>query len=154
PPISGPRSTLDLSWSPAVCEPLTRHPRPIAATSGERDRSFVRSCLAWKCVLAVLSMLLDPKSDTDLDSKLADEPARTTSRPVQLLVLVLVVGALGAGGYRLLVGAKSAPTAAEKVQLLVREGERVTVPEGSPLRARLAIAPVAEQDIKRSLILP
>jgi cobalt-zinc-cadmium efflux system membrane fusion protein len=102
-------------------------------------------------------MLLDPKSETDLDGKMAGEPARGASRSARLLVLALVACALGAGAYRVLVGpfgAKSAPTAAEKVQLLVREGERVIVPEGSPLRARLAIAPVAEQDIKRSLILP
>ena len=34
------------------------------------------------------------------------------------------------------------------------QGSRFTVPEGSPLRAKLEIAPVVEQDIQRSLTLP
>jgi membrane fusion protein, heavy metal efflux system len=34
------------------------------------------------------------------------------------------------------------------------EGERFTVPEGSPLRAKLDVAPVVAQDIQRSLTLP
>jgi cobalt-zinc-cadmium efflux system membrane fusion protein len=34
------------------------------------------------------------------------------------------------------------------------EGSRYTVPEGSPLRGKLVIAPVAERDIQRNLILP
>jgi cobalt-zinc-cadmium efflux system membrane fusion protein len=34
------------------------------------------------------------------------------------------------------------------------EGSRYTVPEGSPLRGKLVIAPVAEQDIQRNLTLP
>jgi cobalt-zinc-cadmium efflux system membrane fusion protein len=34
------------------------------------------------------------------------------------------------------------------------QGSQFTVPEGSPLRAKLEIAPVVEQDIQRSLILP
>jgi cobalt-zinc-cadmium efflux system membrane fusion protein len=85
-----------------------------------------------------------------------DEPARGSGS--RLLVLALVVAALGAGGYRLLVGpftrVQSPPAAAEKTQLLVRTSERVTVPEGSPLRDRLTIQPVAEQDFKRDLVLP
>src|SRR5262249_61875233 len=46
------------------------------------------------------------------------------------------------------------PTAMEKPQPLVRPERSVTVPERSPVRARLAIAPVAEQDVKRDLVLP
>ena len=34
------------------------------------------------------------------------------------------------------------------------QGSQFTVPEGSPLRAKLEIAPVVEQDIQRSLTLP
>jgi membrane fusion protein, heavy metal efflux system len=36
----------------------------------------------------------------------------------------------------------------------VREGARVSVPEGSPVRAKLTIGPVGEQDIQRKLVLP
>src|SRR5206468_2945050 len=38
--------------------------------------------------------------------------------------------------------------------LLVREGDRIIVPEGSPLRAKLTIEPVAEQQVQRTLVLP
>jgi cobalt-zinc-cadmium efflux system membrane fusion protein len=44
--------------------------------------------------------------------------------------------------------------AGEKVQPLIRSGDRVTVPERSPVRTKLAIQSVAEQDIQRSLVLP
>jgi membrane fusion protein, heavy metal efflux system len=40
------------------------------------------------------------------------------------------------------------------VQLVIHAGQRISVPEGSPVRARLVIQPVVEQDIKRSLVLP
>jgi cobalt-zinc-cadmium efflux system membrane fusion protein len=38
--------------------------------------------------------------------------------------------------------------------LLVREGDRIIMPEGSPLRAKLTVEAVAEQEIRRSLVLP
>lgn len=111
-------------------------------------------------------MLGDPKPETAKldgppqgDGKLdVPEARRGALLPAKILALVLVAGAMGAGAYRLFVGpfgrAQSAPAAVEKVQLLIRSGQRVTVPEGSPLRAKLAIQPVVEQDIKRSLVLP
>jgi membrane fusion protein, heavy metal efflux system len=37
---------------------------------------------------------------------------------------------------------------------VVREGARISVPEGSPVRAKLVIGPVGEQDIQRKLVLP
>lgn len=37
---------------------------------------------------------------------------------------------------------------------LVREGDRIIVPEGSPLRAKLTVAAVAEQQVQRTLVLP
>jgi membrane fusion protein, heavy metal efflux system len=46
------------------------------------------------------------------------------------------------------------PAKPESGPLLVREGERVIVPEGSPLRAKLTIEPVAEQQVQRTLVLP
>jgi cobalt-zinc-cadmium efflux system membrane fusion protein len=111
-------------------------------------------------------MLGDPKPETAKldgppqgDGKLdVPEARRGALLPAKILALVLVAGPMGAGAYRLFVGpfgrAQSAPAAVEKVQLLIRSGQRVTVPEGSPLRAKLAIQPVVEQDIKRSLVLP
>lgn len=35
-----------------------------------------------------------------------------------------------------------------------QEGNRIIVPEGSPVRSKLAIGPVAEQEIRRKLVLP
>jgi cobalt-zinc-cadmium efflux system membrane fusion protein len=46
------------------------------------------------------------------------------------------------------------PAKPESGPPLVREGDRIIVPEGSPLRAKLTIEPVAEQQIKRTLVLP
>jgi cobalt-zinc-cadmium efflux system membrane fusion protein len=83
--------------------------------------------------------------------------ARGPSQPARFLALVLIVGAVAAGGYRLMAGlfvaAEPAPVAA-KVPVLIRAGERIIVPEGSPVRTSLAIEPVAEQDVQRSLVLP
>jgi cobalt-zinc-cadmium efflux system membrane fusion protein len=37
---------------------------------------------------------------------------------------------------------------------VVREGRTISVPEGSPVRGKLAIGPVGEQEIQRKLVLP
>src|SRR5215468_7325787 len=88
----------------------------------------------------------------DIDDTTAPAPAR---RPGATIVMLLVVAAAAAGVWRLLDSrADLAPAATEKPQPLAREGRSVTVPERSAIRSRLAIAPVAEQDIKRDLVLP
>src|SRR5215475_6266861 len=46
------------------------------------------------------------------------------------------------------------PAKPDSGPLLVREGDRIIVPEGSPLRAKLTVEPVAEQEVKRTLVLP
>ncbi|HEY4987147.1 MAG TPA: efflux RND transporter periplasmic adaptor subunit, partial [Bradyrhizobium sp.] len=85
-------------------------------------------------------------------------PGHAPARPATLMAFVLVAAILAAGGYRLLPGAISGKDAvlpiAAKPPALIRAGDRVTVPEGSPLRSSLALAPVVEQDIARSLVLP
>ena len=77
---------------------------------------------------------------------------------VKTLALVLVAGAVSAGAYRLFAGPSSRPeprpVAVERVQPLIRTGQRITVPEGSPIRTKLAILPVSEQEIRRNLVLP
>jgi membrane fusion protein, heavy metal efflux system len=45
-------------------------------------------------------------------------------------------------------------TAARESAAVVREGARISVPEGSPVRAKLTVGPVGEQDIQRKLVLP
>jgi len=112
-------------------------------------------------------MLVEPKSETSKrdPSPHQDEGNRSDAEPMlgpsphaKVLMLLLVAGAVVAGAYRLFVGpfghSEPAPFVAEKVQPLIRSGDRVTVPEGSPVRSKLAIEPVTEKDIKRDLVLP
>jgi len=85
-------------------------------------------------------------------------PGPAPAGPGTLLAYVLVAAMLAAGGYRLLPGAIGGKEAvlpiAAKPPVLIRDGDRVTVPDGSPLRESLTLAPVTEQDIARSLALP
>ena len=79
-------------------------------------------------------------------------PVRTHLATV--LVLIAVLGGLGAMAYRDL-----AKVAAEGAQdtgtpLLVREGNRIRVPPDSALRSKLTIGTVTEQDIQQTLVLP
>jgi cobalt-zinc-cadmium efflux system membrane fusion protein len=112
-------------------------------------------------------MLVDPKSKVGKsdssphqreDARADPEPVLGTSPYAKFLTYLIVTAAICAGGWRLLVGPfghpEPAPLVAEKVQMLIREGSSVTVPERSPVRAKLAVEPVAEKDIKRDLVLP
>jgi membrane fusion protein, heavy metal efflux system len=42
----------------------------------------------------------------------------------------------------------------ERAPLLIRDGERIQIPSGSPLRDKVVIATVAAKEIQRSLVLP
>jgi len=42
----------------------------------------------------------------------------------------------------------------EESPMLIREGERIRVPDGSPLRGKLTVAAVGQQEIQRKLVLP
>jgi cobalt-zinc-cadmium efflux system membrane fusion protein len=76
------------------------------------------------------------------------------------LVLILLALILGTGAYRHLAtssGDKALAQGPGRLQggpHFIREGERIIVPEGSPLRGKLAIEPVGEKEIQRSLVLP
>ena len=78
---------------------------------------------------------------------------------VVVLLVVLAAGA-GIGAYRLIaspsVERAHAPAAASRksVPNLVRDGSRILVPEGSPLRGKLTIDTVAERQVERTLQLP
>lgn len=86
------------------------------------------------------------------------KPVRGTSQPAKFLALVFVAGVLVTGSYRLLAGpfgtAQPALSEATKAPVLIRAGDRITVPEGSPVRSSLATEPVVEQEVQRSLVLP
>lgn len=74
-------------------------------------------------------------------------------------VLLLLLGVLaGAVGYRLIVDSpgfsEPSPVVVNVARELVRSGNRVSLPAGSPLRTALTVMPVAAKDIKRDLVLP
>jgi len=85
---------------------------------------------------------------------------RSLVRPGVALALVLFAAGAGIGAYRLIAGQSleraHAPAAVSQksVPNLVRDGSRIVVPEGSPLRGKLTIGTVAQQQIDRTLQLP
>jgi cobalt-zinc-cadmium efflux system membrane fusion protein len=99
--------------------------------------------------------VLPHRGDNTRDSQ---RPERGTPSRTNFLTLVVVVGVVVVGGYRLRGGPLGGPEPAlsipAKVPALIRAGTRISVPEGSPVRANLAIEPVTEQDVERSLVLP
>src|SRR5690242_19129290 len=112
-------------------------------------------------------MLVDAKSERDPrgsssspQQPVADDASlgRESGGGGRPLVVLVVALALAAATYRVLIGpygfSAPAPVVAEKPQQVIRTGEQVTVPEKSALRARLAVAPVAERDVRRDLVLP
>ena len=70
---------------------------------------------------------------------------------------VLLALAVGAGVFWLVAGPRRhyyAGEVAQKTEPVIRSGNTVSVPEGSPVRGKLAIEAVAAKDIKRDLVLP
>ena len=74
------------------------------------------------------------------------------------MVLLLIGIGLGAGGYRLIAVSRDQAgfreTPANNPPNIVRDGDKITVPERSPLRSKLEIGPVANKPIQRTLVLP
>jgi cobalt-zinc-cadmium efflux system membrane fusion protein len=111
-------------------------------------------------------MVVDPKSEIETskvapsggEPRSSDQEARRHSGPAKVLALVLTAGILGTAAYRFLAGpsgrSESVPAAAEHVQPIIRSGRRVAVPDHSPVRNKLSIEPVGEQDVQRTLVLP
>jgi membrane fusion protein, heavy metal efflux system len=66
----------------------------------------------------------------------------------------------GAGAYRWLSSPAGGPALAQgagepaNAPFFVKQGERIVVPEGSPLRGKLMIEAVAAKDIQRTMVLP
>ena len=77
-----------------------------------------------------------------------------------VLALVLFAAGVGFGAYRLIANSSDLrahlPVAVpqKSVPNLVREGSRIAIPEGSPLRSKLMIGTVAKKEIQRTLELP
>ena len=114
-------------------------------------------------------MLVDPKSQARSHTgaepvrapSRGDDPARAPAPPpyrsgVGFLVLLIAIVAVVA--WRMFGDpfgrATIASAPAEKPASLIRTANRVSVPEGSPVRSRIAIAPVDEREFRRDLVLP
>jgi len=84
---------------------------------------------------------------------------------VAALSSALAIGVFRSGAYQSAIDAvrsavngraSRSPVAAlqEEVPMLIREGARISVPDGSPLRGKLTVGPVAQREIQRKLVLP
>jgi membrane fusion protein, heavy metal efflux system len=74
-----------------------------------------------------------------------------------LLALFLMGAGLGAVANRFATNSSGRTILAapdEKVPHLIREGQRIVVPEGSPLRSKLTVDAVGQKEIQRDLVLP
>ncbi len=84
--------------------------------------------------------------------------ARRPVRAGAMLALFLVGAGVGAAAYRIITSPSPtpavAPAAGEGAPQLIRDGQRITIPDGSPLRDKLTIAAVSQKEIKRNLVLP
>jgi cobalt-zinc-cadmium efflux system membrane fusion protein len=108
-------------------------------------------------------------------SQVSDEGKYARSRPaltriwiaftVAALSSALAIGVFKSGAYRSAIdivrsavsgSASRSPVAAvqDESPMLIREGARISVPDGSPLRGKLTVGPVAQRDIQRKLVLP
>src|SRR5882762_1240404 len=84
---------------------------------------------------------------------------------VAALSSALAIGVFRSGAYQSAIdavrstvngSASRSPVAAlqKEVPMLIREGARISIPDGSPLRGKLTVGPVAQREIQRKLILP
>jgi len=74
------------------------------------------------------------------------------------LVLLLIGAGLGAGMYRLATQERfrsaPLPNTDDSAPQLVRQNDRIIIPDNSPLRSQLTVEPVSQKEIKRNLTLP
>jgi cobalt-zinc-cadmium efflux system membrane fusion protein len=98
----------------------------------------------------------EPQPRQGADARAGVQPAFNLSRRGRIVALIVVAAVLCFGAYRLLLAPSHyrGGEVVEKAASIVRSGDRITVPEGSPVRSRLAVEPVALKDIKRDLVLP
>lgn len=109
-------------------------------------------------------MLIDPNSKSaprDAAPAGADPHGGKGAPPprrAKMAILVFLAVLLGAGLYRLAFNSpgysEPSPVVSKAARPLIRSGDMVTLPEGSPLRSELTVAPVTAKDIKRDLVLP
>jgi cobalt-zinc-cadmium efflux system membrane fusion protein len=75
-------------------------------------------------------------------------------------LIAVVIAIVGVGAYRQITGSlgdpahAQVPGADDNAPELIKKGEEITIPEDSPLRRKLVVAPVVNKEIQRSLVLP
>jgi cobalt-zinc-cadmium efflux system membrane fusion protein len=108
-------------------------------------------------------MLVEPKPDKGEGDAApfkkgsgTSEPILGKSRHAKTLAIVLLAAAFCFAIYRVFLEPSHyrGGEVVEKAAPVLRSGNRVIVPEGSPVRSALAIAPVAIKTIRRGLVLP
>jgi cobalt-zinc-cadmium efflux system membrane fusion protein len=81
--------------------------------------------------------------------------ARIPTRSAMMLAVFLIGVGIGFAAYRFAANsARPAFVPEESGPYLVREGQRVVVPDGSPLRDKLTVDAVSQREIARNLVLP
>jgi membrane fusion protein, heavy metal efflux system len=81
-------------------------------------------------------------------------------RALKIATIAVAVALAGGAAYRLIPGSLGGSTRAQgtverdNAPQFVKEGDLITLPEGSPMRGKLVIATVADKEIQRSLVLP
>jgi cobalt-zinc-cadmium efflux system membrane fusion protein len=74
------------------------------------------------------------------------------------LVLLLIGAGLGAVMYRLVTRESlrpaSSPSTDDGAPQLIRQADRIVIPDGSPLRNQLTVGAIGQKEIERNLILP
>ena len=80
---------------------------------------------------------------------------RTASHRIYIGIAVVVIAVGSALLYRGGFARKTTPLATTQSALaFVKEGNRIRIPEGSPLRSQLTVQPVVQKEIVRNLIIP
>jgi cobalt-zinc-cadmium efflux system membrane fusion protein len=92
------------------------------------------------------------------ETNVPQPPPRASSRGVGRGLLLMSIGlALGIAADRLLASKTESaprPEASQSAPAFTRVGNRIVVPDGSPLRTRLAVASVEMTEVAHKLVLP
>lgn len=74
------------------------------------------------------------------------------------LVLLLIGAVLGAAAYRFATQESfhtaTLPSTDENAPQLIKQGDRIVIPDNSPLRNQLMVVPVGQREVERNLTLP
>ncbi|MDN4983310.1 efflux RND transporter periplasmic adaptor subunit [Bradyrhizobium arachidis] len=80
--------------------------------------------------------------------------AAAAPSPTKGIAALVVLLLIGLALYRFIGGTPGRPEATAKPAALIHSGDAVAVPDGSPVRSKLAIASVIAREVSRDLALP